>query len=97
MAACFAEKARELYQTARKHGAGRVLGLLDLGRSKSVLPCSGKLTQHPFYPVQYEGVKRQSGTRVYTGAAPNQQAITCGRLVSPRKRKILFSLRWVPS
>ena len=41
---------------------------------KSVLPVIEELNGLLFYPVQYEG-EESSMNVIYTGAAPNQQAI----------------------
>ena len=68
----FAEKAR----AAAREGQGRRgVRLLDVSVSrKSVLPVFEKDNGLLFYPVQYEG-EESSKNVIYTGAAPNQQAI----------------------
>jgi urea transport system substrate-binding protein len=67
----FAERARELL-TARKVAA--VFGCWTSVSRKSVLPVFEKENGLLFYPVQYEG-EESSRNVIYTGAAPNQQAI----------------------
>src|SRR5690606_38227073 len=67
----FAEKARELIQ---KEGVAVVFGCWTSVSRKSVLPVFEELNGLLFYPVQYEG-EESSYNVLYTGAAPNQQAI----------------------
>ncbi len=67
----FAEKARGLL-TSDKCAA--VFGCWTSVSRKSVLPVFEELNGLLFYPVQYEG-QECSRNVVYTGAAPNQQAI----------------------
>ncbi len=67
----FAEKARELI-TVDKVSA--VFGCWTSVSRKSVLPVFEELNNILFYPVQYEG-EESSKNVIYTGAAPNQQAI----------------------
>jgi urea transport system substrate-binding protein len=67
----FAERAKELL-TAQKVAA--VFGCWTSVSRKSVLPVFEKENGLLFYPVQYEG-EESSRNVIYTGAAPNQQAI----------------------
>ncbi len=67
----FAEKARELL-TVDKVAA--MFGCWTSVSRKSVLPVIEDLNGLLFYPVQYEG-EESSKNVIYTGAAPNQQAI----------------------
>src|SRR6201991_821441 len=67
----FAEKARELLQ---KNKVDVVFGCWTSVSRKSVLPVFEELNGLLFYPVQYEG-EESSKNVIYTGAAPNQQAI----------------------
>jgi len=67
----FAEKARELLS---KDKVAAVFGCWTSVSRKSVLPVFEELNGLLFYPVQYEG-EESSRNVVYTGAAPNQQAI----------------------
>ncbi|MCW1917659.1 urea ABC transporter substrate-binding protein [Rhodobacter sp. KR11] len=67
----FAEKARELL-TVDKVAA--MFGCWTSVSRKSVLPVVEELNGLLFYPVQYEG-EESSKNVIYTGAAPNQQAI----------------------
>ena len=67
----FAEKARELISV--DHVAA-VFGCWTSSSRKSVLPVFEELNSLLFYPVQYEG-EESSRNIIYTGAAPNQQAI----------------------
>ena len=67
----FAEKARELI-TVDKVSA--VFGCWTSVSRKSVLPVFEETGNLLFYPVQYEG-EESSKNVIYTGAAPNQQAI----------------------
>ncbi|MFC6500052.1 urea ABC transporter substrate-binding protein [Gemmobacter lanyuensis] len=67
----FAEKARELL-TVDKVAA--MFGCWTSVSRKSVLPVIEELNGLLFYPVQYEG-EESSKNVIYTGAAPNQQAI----------------------
>jgi len=67
----FAEKARELLS---KDKVAVVFGCWTSVSRKSVLPVFEELNGLLFYPVQYEG-EESSRNIIYTGAAPNQQAI----------------------
>jgi urea transport system substrate-binding protein len=67
----FAEKARELLE---KEKVSAVFGCWTSVSRKSVLPVFEKNNGLLFYPVQYEG-EESSKNVIYTGAAPNQQAI----------------------
>ncbi len=67
----FAEKARQLI-TVDKVSA--VFGCWTSVSRKSVLPVFEETGNLLFYPVQYEG-EESSKNVIYTGAAPNQQAI----------------------
>jgi urea transport system substrate-binding protein len=67
----FAEKARELL-TVQKVAC--MFGCWTSVSRKSVLPVIEELNGLLFYPVQYEG-EESSKNVIYTGAAPNQQAI----------------------
>src|SRR5262245_23284797 len=67
----FAEKARELLE---KNKVAVVFGCWTSVSRKSVLPVFEKDNGLLFYPVQYEG-EESSKNVIYTGAAPNQQAI----------------------
>ena len=67
----FAEKARELLEKAK---VSVVFGCWTSVSRKSVLPVFEKDNGLLFYPVQYEG-EESSKNVIYTGAAPNQQAI----------------------
>ena len=67
----FAEKARELL-TVQKVAV--MFGCWTSVSRKSVLPVIEELNGLLFYPVQYEG-EESSKNVIYTGAAPNQQAI----------------------
>ncbi len=67
----FAEKARELLA---KDKVDVVFGCWTSVSRKSVLPVFEELNGLLFYPVQYEG-EESSKNVIYTGAAPNQQAI----------------------
>src|SRR5476649_2239455 len=67
----FAEKARELLE---KDKVAVVVGCWTSVSRKSVLPVFEKDNGLLFYPVQYEG-EESSNNVIYTGAAPNQQAI----------------------
>src|ERR1700728_2169644 len=67
----FAEKARELIT---KDKVSVVFGCWTSVSRKSVLPVFKELNSILFYPVQYEGEESERNV-VYTGAAPNQQAI----------------------
>src|SRR5678815_5429638 len=69
----FAEKARELIT---KEKVSAVFGCWTSVSRKSVLPVFKELNSILFYPVQYEG-EESSKNVIYTGAAPNQQAIPC--------------------
>src|SRR6202045_273165 len=67
----FAEKARELIT---KEKVAAVFGCWTSVSRKSVLPVFKELDNLLFYPVQYEGEESERNV-IYTGAAPNQQAI----------------------
>jgi len=67
----FAEKARELIA---KDKVSAVFGCWTSVSRKSVLPVFKELNNILFYPVQYEGEESERNV-IYTGAAPNQQAI----------------------
>ena len=67
----FAEKARELISVDK---VAAVFGCWTSSSRKSVLPVFEELNSLLFYPVQYEG-EESSRNIIYTGAAPNQQAI----------------------
>ena len=67
----FAEKAAELLE---KDKVSVVFGCWTSGSRKSVLPVFEKDNGLLFYPVQYEG-EESSKNVIYTGAAPNQQAL----------------------
>ncbi|MDR1578162.1 MAG: urea ABC transporter substrate-binding protein [Deltaproteobacteria bacterium] len=67
----FAEKARDLLA---KEKVAVVFGCWTSVSRKSVLPVFEELNGLLFYPVQYEG-QESSKNVIYTGAAPNQQAI----------------------
>lgn len=68
----FAEKARELITQEK---VVSIFGASTSVSRKSVLPVIEELNSILFYPVQYEG-EESSKNVFYTGAAPNQQAIT---------------------
>ena len=67
----FAEKASELLE---KDHVAVIFGCWTSVSRKSVLPVIEKDDGLLFYPVQYEG-EESSRNVIYTGAAPNQQAI----------------------
>ncbi|MDR0549018.1 MAG: urea ABC transporter substrate-binding protein [Deltaproteobacteria bacterium] len=67
----FAEKARDLLSRDK---VVVVFGCWTSVSRKSVLPVFESLNGLLFYPVQYEG-QESSKNVIYTGAAPNQQAI----------------------
>src|SRR5437016_10910682 len=67
----FAEKAAQLIE---KDKVAVVFGCWTSVSRKSVLPVFEKDNGLLFYPVQYEG-EESSKNVIYTGAAPNQQAI----------------------
>src|ERR1700745_1844129 len=67
----FAEKASQLLE---KDKASVVFGCWTSVSRKSVLPVFEKDDGLLFYPFQYEGEKSSKNV-IYTGAAPNQQAI----------------------
>ena len=67
----FAEKAQQLLE---KDKVAVVFGCWTSVSRKSVLPVFEKDNGLLFYPVQYEG-EESSKNVIYTGAAPNQQAI----------------------
>src|SRR2546421_12529304 len=70
----FAEKAAQLIE---KDKVAVVFGCWTSVSRKSVLPVFEKDDGLLFYPVQYEG-EESSKNVIYTGAAPNQQAIPAG-------------------
>ena len=67
----FAEKASQLREIDK---VAVVFGCWTSVSRKSVLPVFEKDNGLLFYPVQYEG-EESSKNVIYTGAAPNQQAI----------------------
>ncbi len=67
----FAEQARNLLEVEQ---VDVVFGCWTSVSRKSVLPVFEELNGLLFYPVQYEG-EESSRNVIYTGAAPNQQAI----------------------
>jgi urea transport system substrate-binding protein len=67
----FAEKARQLISQDK---VAVTFGCWTSVSRKSVLPVFEELNGLLFYPVQYEG-EESSKNVIYTGAAPNQQAI----------------------
>ena len=67
----FAEKASQLLE---KDKVSVVFGCWTSVSRKSVLPVFERNNGLLFYPVQYEG-EESSKNVIYTGAAPNQQAI----------------------
>src|SRR6201987_5328567 len=67
----FAEKAKDLLE---KEKVAVTFGCWTSVSRKSVLPVFEKDNGLLFYPVQYEG-EESSKNVIYTGAAPNQQAI----------------------
>src|SRR5215211_1025994 len=67
----FAEKAQQLLENDK---VAVVFGCWTSVSRKSVLPVFEKNNGLLFYPVQYEG-EESSKNVIYTGAAPNQQAI----------------------
>src|SRR3954462_10625277 len=67
----FAEKAKQLLEVDK---VSVVFGCWTSVSRKSVLPVFEKDNGLLFYPVQYEG-EESSKNVIYTGAAPNQQAI----------------------
>src|SRR6201988_287887 len=67
----FAEKAAQLLEKGK---GAVVFGFWTSVSRKSVLPVFEKDNGVLFYPVQYEG-EESSKNVIYTGAAPNQQAI----------------------
>jgi urea transport system substrate-binding protein len=67
----FAEKAKQLLE---KDKVSVVFGCWTSVSRKSVLPVFEQDNGLLFYPVQYEG-EESSKNVIYTGAAPNQQAI----------------------
>ena len=67
----FAERARELLESEQ---VDVVFGCWTSVSRKSVLPVFEENNGLLFYPVQYEG-EESSRNVIYTGAAPNQQAI----------------------
>jgi urea transport system substrate-binding protein len=67
----FAEKAAQLLE---KDKVAVVFGCWTSVSRKSVLPVFEKDNGLLFYPVQYEG-EESSKNVIYTGAAPNQQAV----------------------
>ncbi len=67
----FAERARELIE---RDQVAAIFGTWTSVSRKAVLPVIEELDGLLFYPVQYEG-EESSRNVIYTGAAPNQQAI----------------------
>lgn len=67
----FAERARELLTVSE---VDAIFGCWTSVSRKAVLPVIEELNGLLFYPVQYEG-EESSKNVIYTGAAPNQQAI----------------------
>ncbi|MDD2676169.1 MAG: transporter substrate-binding protein, partial [Methylacidiphilaceae bacterium] len=67
----FAEKARQLIA---EEEVAAIFGCWTSVSRKSVLPVLDELNGLLFYPVQFEGQEENKHV-VYTGAAPNQQAI----------------------
>jgi urea transport system substrate-binding protein len=67
----FAEKARELISVEE---VDAIFGCWTSVSRKAVLPVVEELNSLLFYPVQYEG-EESSKNVIYTGAAPNQQAL----------------------
>ena len=67
----FAERSRELLS---RDQVAAVFGCWTSVSRKAVLPVFEELDGLLFYPVQYEG-EESSRNIIYTGAAPNQQAI----------------------
>lgn len=67
----FAERARELLTVSE---VDVIFGCWTSVSRKAVLPVLEELNGLMFYPVQYEG-EESSKNVIYTGAAPNQQAI----------------------
>ena len=67
----FAEKARQLIAQDK---VAAIFGCWTSVSRKSVLPVLDELNGLLFYPVQFEGQEENKHV-VYTGAAPNQQAI----------------------
>ena len=67
----FAEKARQLIAQDK---VAAIFGCWTSVSRKSVLPVLDELNGLLFYPVQFEG-QEENPHVVYTGAAPNQQAI----------------------
>jgi len=67
----FAEKARELLTVSN---VDVMFGCWTSSSRKAILPVLEELNGLLFYPVQYEG-EESSKNVIYTGAAPNQQAI----------------------
>ena len=67
----FAEKARQLISQEK---VAAIFGCWTSVSRKSVLPVFEELNGLLFYPVQFEG-QEENRHVVYTGAAPNQQAI----------------------
>ena len=85
----FAEKARELISQDK---VAAVFGCWTSVSRKSVLPVFKELNSILFYPVQYEGEESEKNV-IYTGAAPNQQAIPAvDYLMSPEGGSVK---RWV--
>src|ERR1700759_5403826 len=85
----FAEKARELISQDK---VAAVFGCWTSVSRKSVLPVFKELNSILFYPVQWEGEESEKNV-IYTGAAPNQQAIPAvDYLMSPDGGSVK---RWV--
>ncbi len=85
----FAEKAQELLE---KDKVAVVFGCWTSVSRKSVLPVFEKDDGLLFYPVQYEG-EESSKNVIYTGAAPNQQAIPGRRILDERSRREALGAR----
>src|SRR5664279_952234 len=85
----FAEKAQELLE---KDKVAVVFGCWTSVSRKSVLPVFEKDNGLLFYPVQYEG-EESSKNVIYTGAAPNQQAIPAVEYLMNKKGGA--AKRWV--
>ncbi|WP_237479459.1 urea ABC transporter substrate-binding protein [Lichenibacterium dinghuense] len=85
----FAEKARGLISQDK---VAACFGCWTSVSRKSVLPVFKELDNLLFYPVQYEGEESERNV-IYTGAAPNQQAIPAvDYLMSPDGGSVK---RWV--
>jgi hypothetical protein len=92
----FAEKAAQLLE---KDKVAVVFGCWTSVSRKSVLPVFEKDNGLLFYPVQYEG-EESSKNVIYTGAAPNQQAIPAVDYLMKEvgvKRWVLEGTDYVPT